>query len=239
MDRQAGSLKLFLDLETPEQVHEAIVRAFGARYVVWQRFDPDFVRTWDRFPSGFFEHYYGTDADRDCAVAKAVRLRWPVFSFSDARAQIDRPQTAPPLAVRVWEAFGIRDGVAITGGRRNVDTVTAIAFDDGGDAKRLRPADESVLRYAAALLDQFLLEADEQLVSTSRAPASLSQAMRAVLQVAIEQPGASRAEQAAMLGISPRMLEKRHSQIAKRFGVSSFAGAVAKAVRGSAEGRRA
>jgi len=231
MSSRANRLDLFADVQSPEDVREAVERAFGARHMVWQQFAPNVVRTWDRFPRGFFEHYYGTDADRECAIAKAVRARWTFFSFGEARSHFDRDADAPTLAERVWEAFGIQDGVAIAGGRRDVDTVTAIAFDTSAGAASLAPADEAVLRYAAALLDRFLLDSEDDLVPIPRKPVQLSDAMRAVLQVAVDHPTASLAEQAAMLAISPRMLEKRHRQIAKRFGVSSFAGAVAVAVR--------
>lgn len=235
MQHRADSLDLFLDIKTPDEVRVAIERAFAVRHMVWQRFDPDVVLTWDRFPSGFFEHYYGTDADRDCAIAKAVRARWTFFTFAEARSHYDRDEAAPPLAARVWDAFGMRDGVVVAGGRRNIDTVTAFAFDAALATARLTPDDEAVLRYAAALLDRFFMNSDEELAAIPRKPMQLSPAMRAVLQVAIDHPTASLDAQAAMLEISRRMLEKRHAQIAKRFGVSSFAGAVAIAVRESVE----
>lgn len=214
-----------------EALSDAPATAFGARRLFWQRFEPDVVQTWDRFPAGFFEHYYGTDADRECAVAKAVRARWSIFSFQEARAQFDRPGGGADLSRRVWEAFGVEDGVVVAGGRRDVDSIVVFGLEEAGSGARLIASAAPALRFAAALFDGFLFGAEDQLIAIPRRPVTLSEGMQAVLRVAIDHPTASLQEQAALLEISPRMLEKRHRQIAKRFGVTSFAGAVAVAVR--------
>lgn len=234
MPESGERIETVLLAETAEFVRSAAAQLAGFQHLFWQRFDPHIVATWDRFPAGFFEHYYGTDADRECSIAKAVRARWACFTFAEARAYFGRESDAARLAERVWDSFGVRDGVVISSGRQSIDTVTVFGFETPGATARLPDWSAALLSCAASKLDSLLLEADD-LIPIPRQPMQLSPAMRAVLQVAIDHPTASLDAQAAMLEISRRMLEKRHGQIAKRFGVSSFAGAVAIAVRESVE----
>jgi DNA-binding CsgD family transcriptional regulator len=214
-----------------DEVHRTL-KAVGMPWLFWQVYRPETVGTWDRFPTGFFEHYYGTDADRNCAVANAVRDQWALFTFGEAREWGgDSPEAH--AAERVWTAFGIRDGIVLQGGRGPRRSITVIGLDRSEGAARLVETYGDALSAAAARLDRFLLESDA-LIEISRRSVPLSEAMQAVLRIQIEHPEMTAQEQADALDISPRMLEKRHAQIAKRFGVSSFAGAVAMAVRSPA-----
>ncbi|MBP5857538.1 hypothetical protein KAJ83_11000 [Marivibrio halodurans] len=211
-----------------EALHHALL-ASGIPFLFWQRYEPDTVATWDRFPAGFFAHYYGTDADQECAVAQAVRANWQLFAFDQARAALGAGGGAK-AAERVWRAFGVADGLVVPGGLATTRTITVLGFPRDGRARAMIAGQAAALRCLASQLDRFLMDSDI-LVRIPRQLIPLSDAMRDVLRIQIEHPGLTAEEQANALGISPRMLEKRHKQIAKRFGVSSFAGAVAVAVR--------
>lgn len=214
-----------------DALHRALIDV-GILYLFWQRYEPETVATWDRFPAGFFAHYYGTDADQDCAVAQGVRAGWQIFAFEEARASLG-DSVAAREAERVWDAFGVADGLVVPGGHGTTRTITVVGFTQTGRARAMIAGQGPALRYLAGQLDQFLMGSD-MLVRIPRQLIPLSDAMREVLRMQVEHPGLTAEEQARALDISPRMLEKRHKQIAKRFGVSSFAGAVAVAARSPA-----
>lgn len=214
---------------TPEAVQRTLA-AIGLPYLFWQMYEPETVQTWHRFPSGFFAHYYGVDADRDCAVANAVRAHWGLFPFDEARRRLGGCGAAK-AAERVWEAFGIRDGAVAPGGRAGVRTISVFGVDRAGGGRALIERNAGLLALAAARLDDLLMKRRAALIPIPRAPIDLSDAMKAALRVTIEHPAQALSDQAALLGISPRTLERRHRQIARRFGVSTYAGAIAVAAR--------
>ena len=216
---------------SPDALHQALIDV-GVLFLFWQQYEPETVATWDRFPAGFFAHYYGTDADQDCAVAQAVRAGWQTFAFEEARAELGESDAAK-AAQRVWEAFGVADGLVVPGGHATTRTITVVGFTQPGRARAMCAGQGPALRYLSGQLDHFLMGSD-RLVRIPRQLIPLSDAMRDVLRMQVEHPGLTAEEQARALDISPRMLEKRHKQIAKRFGVSSFAGAVAVAARSPA-----
>jgi len=203
-------------------------RELGFPYLCWQMRSNTFLQTWDAMPQGFLEHYYGTQMDQPCAVAEAIRRHWQNFTFSEAREAFgQRPGASGTESV--WRAFGINDGIVIFSGRGWHRSTTALC----GPAD----ADPIIQRHGADLVSacwrlHHLLDGHPGLIQIPRALIELTEKQIEVLLVQIENPHMTLAEQAAKLGISPRMIEKRHRQIAERFGVSSFAGAVAIAARG-------
>lgn len=203
-----------------------IARTAGFHRLVWQSWEPGHVLTWDALPEGFFQHYYGVNADRHCAVANAIRNNWHSFTFAQARAAFGARAGAAD-AERVWSAFGIEDGIVIVGGAAGRKYIGAFMAPAALPADML---DRSVawLTLAAQRLDAVLMHAGDY-VAIPRPPVLLSPRQLDVLTMQIENPDLGFEEQARRLGISPRMLARRHQQIAERFGVSSFAGAVARA----------
>ncbi len=204
------------------------LRRIGFRQLFWQTWLPHIVRTWDAMPEGFLEHYYGTDADQHCAVAWAIRRKWVSFTFAEARRKLGRSREAR-AAERVWQAFGVCDGAVLMTGRGACPSATILTTDR--DAEPLLARYGEAIALAAWRLDRMLTDHDG-LTAIPRVLLPLSDKQRAALRVQIEHPELSFVEQARQLGISPRMLEKRHAQIARRFGVTSFTSAVVKAVRG-------
>lgn len=222
MRENREAISRLLSATSPLEVQHAL-SPIGLDTVLWQSWDADRIRTWDGFPKGFLEHYYGTDADRFCPYATAVRRGWESFTFLEAKAVFGNTPDAK-RSDRVKRAFGITDGIVIRSGRALNRSV--LIFGLGQPARPVYQKYREVMAVAAIKMDGMLLE-HEGLIEIPRQFYPISEKQREVLKVQIEHPELSPKEQADMLGISLRMLQKRHSQIADRFGVSSFAGAVA------------
>ncbi len=219
-----SALSAFANADSPASIVRT-VKAVGFKWAFWQSWEPEAVLTWDAMPDGFLEHYYGIQADRFCPVAVAIRRRWQNFTFSEARGTLTGPYAND--ATRVWEAFGVKDGTVIFGGRGQNVSALILTSDKSVDSLFMQFRAE--LSIAAVRMDE-LLRGHPGLTRTARDFINLSDKQMEVLRIQIDHPELSFQEQAKLLDISPRMLEKRHQQIAKRFGVSSFTAAVAKAV---------
>lgn len=211
--------------DSPAEVAR-IGRGLGFNWCFWQAWEPEEVLTWDAMPEGFLEHYYGTQADRFCPIAVAIRRRWQNFTFREARKALGNGPYVDDT-VRVWEAFGVRDGAVIFGGRGSNVSALILAADRSVEASFLRFRAE--LSIAAVRMDE-LLRNHPGLTRIDREFTKLSDKQLDVLRIQIDHPELTFTQQAELLKISPRMLDKRHQQIAKRFGVTSFTAAVAKAV---------
>jgi DNA-binding CsgD family transcriptional regulator len=204
-----------------------LLQQLGFEHLLWQLRTVEQLYTWDAMPPGFLEHYYGTQVDQPCAVAEAIRQHWQNFSFDQARRHFaHRPKAGE--AEKVWHSFGINDGVVFHSGWGPDCSTTVLCSSE----KILSELAEykSVLVAVAWKLHQ-LLENHPGLIAISRTLVDLSPKQLEVLRVQIDNPELTLPQQAALLGISPRMLDKRHSQIAARFGVSSFTSAVMLAVK--------
>lgn len=224
---QRGVIERILEAPTPDAVVDALAGA-GVPHLFWQAYEPTAIRVWDRFPSGFLAHYYGSDADAHCAVAQAVRAKWPLFTFEEARAAFTRSEAALQ-AERVWRAFGVEDGLIITGGRADRRAIAVVGLETAGGALALVDRRLDAVSLAARRLDRLLLDSDE-LTEIPRRSLGLPAPLQAVLRMQIEHPGWDARAQAQALGISTQTLSARHDRIAELFGVSSFAGAVVKAI---------
>ena len=224
MNQEALLVRQILNAQTPAEIAR-VLRNLGFSRLFWQQWRPTEIDTWDAMPDGFLEHYYGINADQYCAVAKAIHSHWRSYTFQEARRTFGSSPMAQQ-AEAVWRAFGAEDGVVLMTGRGERPSATILATSR--PAEPLFQAYYPALTFAACRLDTMLSE-NRELQKVSRALLQLSEKQMEVLRVQIHHPDLSFAEQAKMLGISPRTLVKRHQQIAERFGVSSFAGAVAKA----------
>jgi len=206
----------------------AFFRGFGFSHLLWQLRTADTLFTWDAMPPGFLEHYYGTQMDQPCAVGEAVRQNWQNFTFADAQRQFSHRPGAKD-AENVWRAFGVSDGAVFYSGWGEERSMLGLCTS--ADAMTILEGREPQFIVAAWKLNQLLI-GDPGLMPIPRALVQLSPKQLEVLRVQIENPELTLPQQASLLGISRRMLEKRHSQIAGRFGVSSFTSAVMIALKG-------
>jgi DNA-binding CsgD family transcriptional regulator len=202
-----------------------LLRNLGFGRLFWQNWRPNEIDTWDAMPDGFLAHYYGIDADQHCAVARAIHSNWRSFTFKEARDAFGDTDQARQ-AEQVWRAFGVHDGIIIMSGRAG--RMSATILTSALPAEPLFQTYGAALAFAASRLDEILV-AKTDVPKISRTLLQLTEKQLEVLRMQIANPTLSFLDQAKRLGISPRMLAKRHQQIAERFGVSSFAGAVAKA----------
>jgi|TARA_R110000765_G_scaffold424696_4_gene536104 hypothetical protein len=189
----------------------------------WQTWDPDTVYTWERVPPGFFSMYYGLDSDRFCAIANAMRAGWICYTFGQARAELGNSSDSKD-AEKIWNNFNMYDGICILqgfGGRRSLLTMAVT-----GNAERLLRQYHVVFSAAAARLDELLAADLDSLFRAPRARGLLSPAEEATVQAQIDHPHLTVRQQAGLLNVSVRTLEKRHADIAKKLGVSSFPGAI-------------
>jgi hypothetical protein len=202
---------------------ELVLRRAGATHMFWQTWDPDTVYTWERVPPGFFSMYYGLDSDRFCAIANAMRAGWICYTFGQARAELGNSPDSKD-AEKIWNNFNMYDGICILqgfGGRRSLLTMAVT-----GNAERLLRQYHVVFSAAAARLDELLAADLDSLFRAPRARGLLSPAEEATVQAQIDHPHLTVRQQASLLNVSVRTLEKRHADIAKKLGVSSFPGAI-------------
>jgi len=204
-----------------------LLHELGVDQLMWQLRSHDQLYTWDRMHPGFLEHYYGPQWDQPCAVAEAIRQRWQNFTFSEAREEFSHRPNARE-AEKIWQAFGIQNGAVFLSGRgESRSTLVVCTSTPDGSILQTHIA----LFVAAAWKLHQLLANHPDVIPISRSLIQLSPKQLEVLRVQIDNPELTLAEQAKVLNISRRMLEKRHNQIAAKFGVSSFTSAVMIAVK--------
>jgi len=222
MSRYEQLLRELEQAAAPSDV-ELVLRRTGAAYMFWQTWDAETVYTWERVPPGFFSMYYGLDSDRYCAVANAMRAGWICYTFGQARAELGTSAEAKD-AEKIWNNFNMPDGIGIVqgvGARRSLLTLSVT-----GNAERLLMAHRVLFSAAAAKLDEFLAARLDTLFQASRARGLLSPAEAATVQAQIDMPHLTIREQADYLKVSVRTLQKRHADIARKLGVSSYPGAI-------------
>lgn len=202
---------------------EIVLRRAGSTHMFWQTWDLTTVYTWDRVPPGFFSLYYGLDSDRFCAIATAIRSGWISFTFKQARDVLGKDHSSKD-AEKIWTNFGMLDGVCMMqgfGSRRSL-----LVAATSGNAERMLDDMQVVFAAAAAKLDMLLRDRLGTLYQASRSRGLLSPAENAVIRAQIDYPQFTIREQANLLKISPRTLQRRHADIAKKLGVSTFPGAI-------------
>lgn len=199
----------------------------GCSRLLWQTWDKHYVHTWDALPNGFLEHYYGVDADRHCAIAQAIHRGWLCFTFNQARNEFNANDHSEE-AVSIWNSFGLNDGIVMLDGEGKRISASVFILKDAD--KYLHSSKRHELRKMASMLDVALTGSDI-LTPVSRTSIKLSPRENEALRIRLEHPEWTFAQQAEAMEISVRGLERLHSRIAKKFGVSSFSGAVAETMR--------
>ncbi|MTI08408.1 helix-turn-helix transcriptional regulator [Curvivirga aplysinae] len=189
----------------------------------WQRQSSDYVYTYDRINTAFFEEYYGNEVDLICPAAWAFRSRqWPIFTHEQARAE---PQfnsiNNSENAYEVWLKHGFVDGiVCLSGG----PAYSSFAFFSAAEIIEDLTKVELIYFAATRKLDEWLKDY-EALIAVPREFKFLSPKEVETLKLQITQPHLSTAEQAEKLGISQNTLKIRQERITKKFGVKRFIGA--------------
>jgi len=227
----ANALREVSNAATPSDV-EHVLRRLGVVHLFWQTKDSENLYTWERVPAGFFSMYYGLDSDSHCAIANALRRGWVCFTFGQARKALGGSKNARDAA-QIWTNFDMPDGLCVVQGYGESTSLLVAAVKDG--AERLLEQYQPLFAAAAARLDMILRDRKELLYIASRKRNLLSPAERAVVQAQIDYPHFTVREQADLLGISPRTLQRRHGDIAKKLGVSTFPGAIVVALGQSEE----
>lgn len=201
----------------------------GIKNILWQTWDEKFVYSWDKYiPSGFLEHYYGVDADFECALSRAVKGLWPSFTFRQARTAFGQLRSADS-SKKVWDSFGLRDGIVMLDGTK--DRISACAFFLN-DANRFFQSNyRHDLRQITSRLDGLLADRTAILSPTPRKPMQLSSEESGALEMQIAHPDWLFAKQAQTLGISEQQLQHLHARVARKFSVTSFSSAVAEHLR--------
>lgn len=199
----------------------------GFEHILWQLRSPEFLYSWERMPSGFLEKYYESQLNQTCAIAEAIRQWWQVFTFLEACLHFSDDPKFKEAEV-FWKSYGIKDGVVYFSGRCN-DESSLVLFSKQEVAPILRKWGPH-LAVVSWKFHELLLGSPE-LKRISRTVVELSPKQAEVLRLNIRHPEMTMVEQAEYLQISPRMLEKRHKQIARKYGVSNFASAIAKAIK--------
>ena len=152
-----------------------------------------------------------------------MRAGWICYTFGQARAELGNSSDSKD-AEKIWNNFNMYDGICILqgfGGRRSLLTMAVT-----GNAERLLRQYHVVFSAAAARLDELLAADLDSLFRAPRARGLLSPAEEATVQAQIDHPHLTVRQQAGLLNVSVRTLEKRHADIAKKLGVSSFPGAI-------------
>ncbi|MEM6617920.1 MAG: hypothetical protein AAF631_01295 [Pseudomonadota bacterium] len=215
----------------PEETRDLMLQ-LGFNGLVFQRWSLDFIENWEgRIMRGFLEHYYGAELDQHCPIAKAIHTWSRNYTFGEARRQLtaslDRGNAN--RVVRLFSRFGMEDGVVLlTGTNTNRSSVILTSarpcqdvFDQFG----------GVLAFAAHRLTDQLPSGHDLLTPVPRKQPQLSEMQSRILQMQIDNPEMSNGEIAMALGMSPKTLHTHHKKIAKKTGVTTFAGAVIKQMK--------
>ena len=208
---------------------EIVLRRMGVTHMFWQAWGPEMLYTWDRVPPGFFSLYYGLDSDRHCALANASRAGWICFTFDQARDAFGKDQDACDAAT-IWTNFGMPDGVCTVHGYGDRRCVLVTAVEKGLGGKLIADY-QPLLAAAAARLDMLLRDKLDTLYKASRLRGLLSPTEVATIRAQIDFPHFTARQQADYLKVSPRTLQSRHANIARKLGVSTFPGAIVVALR--------
>lgn len=206
-----------------------IILSLGYTGLVFQRWHTDYIENWEgQMPPGFLEVYYGDELDRECPVARSIHNSTRSFTFTEARRDPDR-SLAPEIArriERVFESFGLYDGAVIMTGRNNLQSCV-ILFADKPCTEEFAQT-EGLLHFAAHKLTGSLPPMHPLLSRVPRTPPNLSTLQTKIIRMQIDNPEMSTTEMARALDMSPKTLQAHHKKIAKKTGVTTFAGAVLK-----------
>lgn len=241
-----------LTATSPSKIFD-IFQELGLSHWCWVERKTDVIRLKDRMPVGFFEAYFGSNADLYCPISWALRRqKWSVFCMDQAfqayyetgestlqahfqqflantdSVDYDLVDQRIAEASRLWENYGIKDAILMTADTPEIESFTV--FAGTVDCRKIMDQYRPALIMAGDRLNQFLKD-DDSLIEVPRRFFKLTERQEAVLQVHIDHPEWPHTRQATELGMSVDTLKSHHEKIAKNFGVCHFAGATVRALQ--------
>lgn len=215
--------------ETPETTRD-IILSLGFNGLVFQRWNVDYIENWEgRMANGFLEHYYGAQLDQYCPIAKAIHSWTRSYTFAEARAGSNSDAENAARVESLFQQFGMVDGVVLLTGKNSLRS--SVILTSAQPTQKLFEEFGGVLYFAADKLTQQLHSAHDLLTHVPRENPVLSEMQAKILQMQIDHPELSNSEMATALGLSPKTLHAHHKKIAKKNGVTTFAGAVIKTLK--------
>lgn len=215
--------------DNPETTRDILLN-LGFNGLVFQRWNLDYIENWEgKIAEGFLEHYYGAQLDQYCPIAKAIHSWSRSYTFAEARAAA---HTDPENAARVeslFRQFGMVDGVVMLTGQNTLRS--SVILTSAKPTQQLFNELGGVLYFAADKITKQLDSKNPLLTHVPRENPVLSEMQTKILQMQIDHPELSNSEMATALGLSPKTLHAHHKKIAKKNGVTTFAGAVIKRLK--------
>lgn len=217
--------------DSPETTRD-IILSLGFNGLVFQRWSPDYIENWEgRIAEGFLEHYYGAQLDQHCPIAKAIHTWSRSYTFTQARSQPGADTENAQRVERLFQQFGMQDGVVLLTGPNNLRS--SVILTSSGPVDKEFEMFGGMLYFAADKLTRQLGPGHPLLTHVPRENPTLSEMQTKILQMQIDHPELSKNEMALALGLSPKTLHAHHKKIAKKNGVTTFAGAVIKKLKES------
>jgi DNA-binding CsgD family transcriptional regulator len=217
--------------DSPETTRD-IILGLGFNGLVFQRWSPDYIENWEgRIAEGFLEHYYGAQLDQYCPIAKAIHTWSRCYTFEEARAHAGKELENARRIESLFTQFGMVDGVVLLTGKNALrsSVILTSAQPTDGLFRELG----GLLYFAADKLTRQLPPGHALLTHVPRKNPELSEMQAKILQMQIDHPELSNAQMGLALGLSPKTLHAHHKKIAKKNGVTTFAGAVIKRLKQS------
>ena len=215
--------------DNPETTRDILLN-LGFNGLVFQRWNLDHIENWeDRIAEGFIEHYYGAQLDQYCPIAKAIHSWSRSYTFAEARAAASSDQENAARVESLFRQFGMVDGVVLLTGQNSLRS--SVILTSAEPAKQIYSEYGGVLYFAADKLTKQLHSGHPLLTHVPRKNPALSEMQTKILQMQIDHPELSNSEMATALGLSPKTLHAHHKKIAKKHGVTTFAGAVIKRMK--------
>lgn len=217
--------------DNPETTRDIILN-LGFNGLVFQRWNLDHIENWEgRIAEGFLEHYYGAQLDQYCPIAKAIHSWSRSYTFAEARAGATGDSEKASRVESLFRQFGMVDGVVLLTGKNNLRS--SVILTSAQPIKQVFDEFGGVLYFAADKLTNQLHSGHSMLTHVPRENPALSEMQTKILQMQIDHPELSNSEMALALGLSPKTLHAHHKKIAKKNGVTTFAGAVIKRLKES------
>jgi DNA-binding CsgD family transcriptional regulator len=224
-------IKRLWQSDNPETTRDIILN-LGFNGLVFQRWNLDYIENWEgKIAEGFLEHYYGAQLDQHCPIAKAIHSWSRSYTFAEARAGSNGDQENAARVESLFRQFGMVDGVVLLTGQNNLRS--SVILTSATPTQKLFEEFGGVLYFAADKLTRQLNSDHPLLTHVPRENPVLSEMQTKILQMQIDHPELSNSEMANALGLSPKTLHAHHKKIAKKNGVTTFAGAVIKRLKES------
>lgn len=215
-----------LQSSDPLEIHD-ILLGLGFNGLLFQRWYPEEMDNWEpSLPEGFLEIYYGAQVYKDCPVARAVHSFTRDYTFTEARAAFTGGMPEAERANKLFEQFDLNDGVVLFTGTNKMRSAVILTTEKVADP--LMREFGGLLALGARQLAQQLHPRHDLLSRISRDDPKMSNLQNKILQMQIDHPEMSNQEMANALNMSPKTLHAHHKKIAKKNGVTTFAGAVLK-----------